>query len=157
MYEVNQADGTAEDEDSDEDEADIEADIQKELEGIRKPTTKPLFTSVKLDTQCCKFESHSSSKHALNDRPVIFFKTRQPVEPVTFVQRICRDAADGVQQPLCRFVKRLTPITATAKATERGLDDVAQQVLAPHFHGPDRAGKKVGSNVLVTGLVRLCT
>jgi len=144
MYEVNQADKTAEVGDSDSDEADIEADIQKELDGIRKPTTKPLFTSVKLDTQCCKFKSHSSSKHALNDHLVIFFKTRQPVEPVSFVQRICRDAADGVQQPLCRFVKRLTPITATAKATERGLDDVAQQVLAPHFHGLDRAGKKVG-------------
>ena len=40
-------------------------------------------------------------------------------------------------------MKRLTPITAIDKATDRGLDEVAQQVLAPHFHGPDRAGKKV--------------
>jgi tRNA acetyltransferase TAN1 len=144
MYEVNRADGTAEDGDSNSEEGDIEADIQKELDGIRKPTTKPLFTSVKLDTQCCKFDSHSSFSHALTYQPVIFFKTRQPVEPVAFVQRICQDAADGVPQPLCRFVKRLTPITATAKATDRGLDEVAQQVLAPHFHGLDRAGKKVG-------------
>jgi tRNA acetyltransferase TAN1 len=144
MYEVNRVDGTAEDGESDSEEGDIEADIQKELEGIRKPTTKPLFTSVKLDTQCCEFDSHSSFNHALTDQPVIFFKTRQPVEPVAFVQKICQDAANGVPQPLCRFVKRLTPITATAKATDKGLDEVAQQVLAPHFHGPDRAGKKVG-------------
>lgn len=77
------------------------------------------------------------------EHPVIFFKTGQPVEPVAFVQKICQDAADGVEQTRCRFVKRLTPITAINKATERGLDDVAQQVLAPHFHGSDRSGKKV--------------
>ena len=75
---------------------------------------------------------------------MIFFKTRQPVDPVALVLRICQDAAEGVEQTLCRFVKRLTPITAIDKATDRGLDEVAQQVLAPHFHGPDRAGKKVG-------------
>jgi hypothetical protein len=33
---------------------DIEASINKELADIRTPKTKPLFRSVKLDTQCCK-------------------------------------------------------------------------------------------------------
>ena len=74
---------------------------------------------------------------------VLFFRTRHPLDPVSFVQRICQDAANGVEQKHCRFVKRLTPITAIDKATDRGLEEVAQQVLAPHFHGPDRAGKKV--------------
>jgi hypothetical protein len=74
---------------------------------------------------------------------VIFFKTRQPVEPVSFIQRICQDVVDGVEQKRCRFVKRLTPITAIDKATERGLDEVAKSVLAPHFHGPDQTEKKV--------------
>ena len=74
---------------------------------------------------------------------VLFFKTRQPIEPVSFIQRICQDAASGIPQKLCRFVKRLTPITAIEKATEKGLDDVARLVLAPHFHGPDQQGKKV--------------
>lgn len=59
------------------------------------------------------------------------------------MQRICQDAADGVEQKRCRFVKRLTPITAIDKATDRGLDEVAQLVLAPYFHGPDRVGQKV--------------
>lgn len=76
-------------------------------------------------------------------RPVIFFKTRPPVEPVSFVHSICQDAADGAEQKRCRFVKRLTPITAMEKATERGLEEVAQRVVAPHFHGPDHVGKKV--------------
>jgi len=63
MYELNQADGTAEDGESDEDQGDIETEIAKELDGIRKPTSKPLFTSVKLDTQCCKFISLLSLKY----------------------------------------------------------------------------------------------
>jgi tRNA acetyltransferase TAN1 len=37
------------------DEEDIEAEIKKELAEIAKPTTKPMFTSVKLDTQCCEY------------------------------------------------------------------------------------------------------
>ncbi|KAF2702690.1 hypothetical protein K504DRAFT_393959 [Pleomassaria siparia CBS 279.74] len=132
MYQVDQAAGTAETGDSDDDQGDIEAEIKKELDGIRKPTVKPLFTSVKLDTQC-----------------LIFFKTRLPVEPVAFVQRICQDAANGVKQTHCRFVKRLTPITAVDKATDRGLDEVAKQVLAPHFHGPDHVGKKFAIRVSI--------
>lgn len=44
----------AADEDLDIEKDDIEAEIKKELADIRKPSTKPLFTSVKLDTQCCK-------------------------------------------------------------------------------------------------------
>ena len=70
-------------------------------------------------------------------------KTRPPVEPVSFVHAICSDALAGVQQNRCRFVKRLTPMTAIGKATETGIDEVAQKVVAPHFHGPDNAGKKV--------------
>jgi tRNA acetyltransferase TAN1 len=74
---------------------------------------------------------------------VVFFKTRSPIEPVTFVERICRDTAAGVQHQNCRYVKRLTPITAIEKANAKGLEAVAKQVLAPHFHGSDQAEKKV--------------
>ncbi|KAF2868978.1 hypothetical protein BDV95DRAFT_630174 [Massariosphaeria phaeospora] len=124
IYEVDHPDGTAEDRET-EGEVDIEAEIAKEVSEIRKPGVEPLFTSVRLDTQC-----------------LIFFKTRKPVEPVSFVHQICKDAANGVERKRCRFVKRLTPISAIDKATERGLEIVAQQVLAPHFHGIEQAGKK---------------
>jgi tRNA acetyltransferase TAN1 len=40
-------------------------------------------------------------------------------------------------------VKRLTPITAIEKANAKGLETVAKQVLAPHFHGEGQASKKV--------------
>lgn len=72
-------------------------------------------------------------------------KTRPPVDPVSFVHAICADALAGVEQNRCRFVKRLTPMTAIGKATETGIDEVAQKVVEPHFHGPDNVGKKVSA------------
>ena len=74
---------------------------------------------------------------------MVFFKTRAPVEPVSFVHKICQDTADGVEHQRCRFVKRLTPLSATGKVAGSGLKDVAAEVLGPHFHGPENTGKKV--------------
>jgi tRNA acetyltransferase TAN1 len=74
---------------------------------------------------------------------VIFFKTRLPVEPVSFVEKICEDTASGAQIKNCRYVKRLTPITAIDKATTNGLEAVAKEVLAPHFHGSHIPARKV--------------
>jgi tRNA acetyltransferase TAN1 len=68
-----------------------------------------------------------------------------PLEPVSFIHQICEDIADGAQPRNLRYVKRLTPITATDKATPQGLETVAKKVLGPHFHGTDQAGKKVSS------------
>lgn len=65
------------------------------------------------------------------------------MEPVSFVHKICQDTADGVQHKNCRFVKRLTPITGIEKANQKGLETVAEKVLAPHFHGDENTGKKV--------------
>ncbi|KAL1800107.1 hypothetical protein ACET3X_000449 [Alternaria dauci] len=125
LYGTTESNGTAAENSSDSEEPDIEAEIKKELADIRKPTTKPLFISLKLDTQC-----------------LMFFRTRSPIEPVTFVHKICQDIANGAQPKNLRYVKRLTPITATDKATPQGLEAVAKQVLAPHFHGADQVGKK---------------
>lgn len=54
IYGDQAANGSAEDEDDSDAGGDIEAEINKELADIRKPAVKPLFMSVKLDTQCCK-------------------------------------------------------------------------------------------------------
>ena len=105
--------------------ADIEAEIQKEVEGIKSKGTKreASFLPVKMDIQC-----------------VLFFKTRPPIEPVSFVHTICKDAAGGATQRT-RFVKRLTPMTIMGKATEDGLARVADAVLRPVFHA-DKDGLK---------------
>jgi hypothetical protein len=59
------------------------------------------------------------------------------------VEKICQDVAAGVQVQNCRYVKRLTPITAIEKANAKGLEAVAKQVLAPHFHGKEQIARKV--------------
>jgi len=143
----------AADDGSNEDDADIEAEIKKELADIRKPSTKPLFTSVKLDTQCRK-QVNAHVRIRAKIRAVMFFRTRSPIEPVSFVEKICQDTAAGVQIQNCRYVKRLTPITACEKATTKGLESVAKQVLAPHFHGSDKEGKKVSVLIPITRSVR---
>ena len=105
--------------------ADIEAEIQKEVQGMKSKATnrEASFLPVKMDIQC-----------------VLFFKTRPPIEPVSFVHRICKDASEGATQR-ARFVKRLTPMTIMGKATEDGLARVADAVLGPVFHA-DRDGLK---------------
>ena len=112
----------SDEEDSNEDaEADIEAEIKKEVQGMKSKVTKKeaLFQPVKMNIQC-----------------VLFFKTRPPVEPVTFVHTICKDATEGATQR-ARFVKRLSPMTMMGKATEDGLAKVADAVLQPVFHGDE--------------------
>ncbi|KAK4692653.1 tRNA acetyltransferase TAN1, partial [Lecanoromycetidae sp. Uapishka_2] len=98
-------------------EADIEAEIKKELKGMKSMSTKKteLFQAVKIDIQC-----------------VLFFKTRVPIEPVSFVHAICRDALDGgVKRG--RWIKKLTPMTMMGRATPEGLEKVAEEVLGPVF------------------------
>ena len=110
------ADGADSNEDT---EVDIEAEIKKEVQGIKSKGMKKeaLFQSVKVDVQC-----------------VLFFKTRPPIEPVSFVHTICKEAAKGAMQR-ARFVKKLSPMAMMGKATEDGLAKVADVVLGPVFYG----------------------
>ncbi|KAL8741010.1 MAG: hypothetical protein Q9190_006338 [Brigantiaea leucoxantha] len=96
--------------------ADIEAEISKEVQVIKDADRRSLFLAVKIDTPC-----------------VLFFKTREPVEPVSFVQRICQDALEDSSLKKTRWVKRLTPVTRIGKATAKSLEEVAKIVLAPVF------------------------
>ena len=95
----------------------------------------------------------------LNVDCLLFVKTQPPVNPVEFVKHICEDAAklnapsesngsgDAVvsKDPetktmfRCRYVNRLTPVSATGKATEQGLVEVARKVLREWF---DLSGKR---------------
>lgn len=65
---------------------------------------------------------------------------------------ICKEAAASAHRKQSRSVKRLTPITLVGKATESGLEEVAQQVLRPHFHEGAK-GKKVNALRFMTTLV----
>ncbi|KAF2500532.1 hypothetical protein BU16DRAFT_249760 [Lophium mytilinum] len=125
LYGASHDAAAAESGDAEDGEADIEAEIQQELEAIRKPTEEPLFTQIKIETEC-----------------LVFFKTRPPIEPVSFVHAICKDAANSAGQKQSRFIKRLTPMTVMGKATDKGIDEMAAEVLKPHFHTPGTGAKK---------------
>ncbi|KAI4220426.1 MAG: hypothetical protein L6R36_007631 [Xanthoria steineri] len=97
---------------------DIEAAINQEMQSLQNFKQEALFVPVKID------------RNAL----VLFFKTREPVEPVSFVHRVCSDAMNKVTSQTTRHVKRLTPMTQMGKATGKSLEEVAKAVLAPVFH-----------------------
>jgi tRNA acetyltransferase TAN1 len=61
------------------------------------------------------------------------------------VHAICTDASDGSRKKSSRFIKRLVPMTLMGKATENGVKDVAQKVVAQHFHGSENLGKKAST------------
>ncbi|CAK4034219.1 related to dihydropteroate synthase [Lecanosticta acicola] len=96
---------------------DIEKAIRAEVDDIRKPQGARLFTPVSTNMQC-----------------VIFFKTSAPVDPVSLVKTICEDAMSDSEKKRTRFAKRLSPMTLMGRASTEGLEKVAQEVLAPHFH-----------------------
>lgn len=135
--------GASDDDDGD-GEINIEAEIQQELADIRKPQSKPLFWSIKLDVQCGRLHTITLRSTATDKvHKVLFFKTRAPVEPVSFVRRICEDAAKTPSVKRTRFCKRLSPMTLMGKANEEGLEKVAKEVLAPHFHQDPLEPRKV--------------
>nr|OQO20676.1 hypothetical protein B0A51_11224 [Rachicladosporium sp. CCFEE 5018] len=109
---------TGEDQQDDDGAADdIEKSLDAEIASIKKPSTAHLFSPVKIDVQC-----------------VVFFRTVAPVDPVGLVSRICEDAVANPQRKRTRTVKRLVPMTMMGRASAEGLEKVANEVLAPHFH-----------------------
>ncbi|KXS99437.1 hypothetical protein AC578_8146 [Pseudocercospora eumusae] len=97
--------------------ASIEDEIKAEVRDIRKPSTPELFTPIMLNVPC-----------------VVFFKTRHPVDPVSFVKTICEDSLKDSSHKRTRFAKRLSPMTLVGRASTEGLEKVATEVLKPHFH-----------------------
>lgn len=136
MYGIKGVHDTEEDgEDGDNDDDDIEAAIRREVAA--------LTSKKRINTN----NGHDLTPLKMNVDCLLFVKTRAPIDPVAFVRRVCEDAraaayaADrpGLMMMRCRYVNRLTPVTATGKATEQGLVEVARKVLAPWF---DLSGKR---------------
>ena len=109
---------------------DLESTVASELLALQKPSDVALFQNIKIDTRC-----------------VLFLKTKEPIEPISFVRRICQDASEHSAKKHTRFIKRLTPMTRMGKASEAGLEQVAKVVLAPDFHGEEASPKKFAIRV----------
>lgn len=121
---------------------DIESDIRTEIDGLHHPGSVQLFAPVRLDVQCGMF-LYIAFETRLTNATVVFMKTTTPVEPVAFIRRICEDAMNNSSRKRTRFVKRLTPMTLMGRASADGLEKVAQEVLAPHFHQQPFQRRKV--------------
>ncbi|KAI1385249.1 uncharacterized protein F4822DRAFT_338657 [Hypoxylon trugodes] len=104
----------------DDEEEDIESSIKKEVQGM-KPKEKPkdsVFEPLRMDLDC-----------------LLFMRTKAPINSVEMVRQICKDAK-GVEEKKerkSRFINRFTPVTASGKATQLGLEEVAKKVLGEHF------------------------
>lgn len=97
--------------------ADIEASINMEMALIKSTKSPKLFQPVYLDIQC-----------------VLFFKTCATLDPVDFVDRICKWIICNPEKKKTRYISRLTPMTLMGKATEKGLEELSIQVLSQHFN-----------------------
>jgi tRNA acetyltransferase TAN1 len=75
-----------------------------------------LFSPVHLDMDC-----------------VLFFKTQLPIEPVDFVHRICEEVVSTPGIKRMKYVNRVPPNTLITKATEKGLADLARDILGKQF------------------------
>lgn len=126
----------------DEDEGlDIEASIEKELAAMKalreKSTKKGVFRPINAGIEC-----------------VFFMKTMRPVEPYALVKKMCEDAqkCPDPRDRKCKYINRLTPVFNTDKATEKGIERVTRQVLAPHFELISESDDSV-----TAGLSKECT
>ncbi|KAJ6780903.1 hypothetical protein PWT90_05563 [Aphanocladium album] len=104
------------------DDLDIEASIEQELAAMKAPrkqvAKKGVFRPISAGIEC-----------------VFFMKTLKPVEPDVLVRKMCEDAqkCPDPRERKCKYINRLTPVFNTEKATEKGIERVARQVLAPYF------------------------
>ena len=125
-------------------ERDIEKEISQEMAGMKAARKDVLFQPVKIEIPCGEHRCRSPYDPSANVRKVLFFKARDPVEPVSFVHKICSDASNSAGKKHARWIRRLTPMTRMGKASEKGLEEVAKAVLEPHFHAAGVTAKKVG-------------
>ncbi|KAJ3499782.1 hypothetical protein NLG97_g44 [Lecanicillium saksenae] len=106
----------------DDEDLDIEASIEKELAAMKAPrkpvANKGVFRPINAGIEC-----------------VFFMKTLKPVEPDALVRKMCEDARNcpDPRERKCKYINRLTPVFNTEKATEKGIERVARQVLKPYF------------------------
>ncbi|KAI5286701.1 hypothetical protein KEM54_006581 [Ascosphaera aggregata] len=103
--------------DEGDDEDDIEAQIRKEVEELRPKNSKAPFQAIRLEVPC-----------------VSFIRLDNSLDPVQIVRHLCSEAMQNPDKQRSRKIQRMTPVTLVRKVLGNGLETLAQEVLAPHFH-----------------------
>lgn len=99
-------------------EVDIEDEIKKELAEFKDNSNSKKVFLKPVDLGCGS---------------LVFVKTKRPIEPDVFVEKICQECLDSKQKST-RYTQKLTPIVDSVSASIDELKKLAKQVLAPHFH-----------------------
>lgn len=96
----------------------IEDQIKNEINGLQdnKNSKKEFLKPIDLGCEC-----------------LIFIKTRRPVEPATFVERICKESSESNVKNT-RYTQKLSPITFSVSPSLDEIKKLATKVLEPHFH-----------------------
>ncbi|RDA93409.1 hypothetical protein CP533_1993 [Ophiocordyceps camponoti-saundersi (nom. inval.)] len=120
MYDMRAADETTSEDEAAEGKA-IEASIEDELSSLRenrKSKTREPFYPVLTGLDC-----------------LFFLKLSKPIDPAVMARKMSEDARDCPEprQRKCRYINRLTPVTDTDRASDKGIVRVARRVLAPFF------------------------
>lgn len=104
--------------------------------------SKALLKSIMLDIPCCMPDVFPSIYGTNSDKsyPVFFVKMDKAFDPVQITHRLCSEAQANPENKRSRWIRRLTPITLVRKILGGGLEELAREVLKPHFHsgGPPR-------------------
>ncbi|KAK9451942.1 uncharacterized protein V1518DRAFT_409967 [Limtongia smithiae] len=116
---INFDDVAADDEEYDvkKNKEDVEAAVMKELAGLSKTKDKNLFTPVNIDCEC-----------------VLFFRTKKPVDPTSFVHALCTHALESGTKST-RHTLRLSPVALTAPATAEDLIALTNKIIPLYFGG----------------------
>lgn len=128
-YGVEEADAASDQES--ESELSIEDQIKREVQEIteKKDTKTERLKPIDLDCEC-----------------LVFIKTRRPIAPESFVERLCEELKASHTKST-RFTQRLTPITFSASASVEEIKKLALRVLKPHFHQPENQPLKYAIQV----------
>lgn len=76
---------------------------------------------------------------------MFFVKINVDIDPVEVAHRLCLDAKANPERKRSRWVKRLIPITLLRKGLGGGFEELAREVLKPHFHSGGPAKKVLTS------------
>lgn len=106
----------------------IEDQIKKEVEGL-KEQKREFLRPIDLGCEC-----------------LVFIKTKRPIPPAEFVERLCKESHEK-QVKNTRYTQKLTPVTFSVTPTLDEIKKLAARVLGPHFHAEDQKPVKFAIQV----------
>lgn len=114
---------------------------------------KELSVEEKIELELSNLQKHQGGKQeilspiSLGCECLVFIKTRNPIQPESFVEKICKELADQATKNT-RYTQKLVPVTYSVSPKVDEIKKMAKRVLGPHFHAePYQSPLKFAINV----------